>query len=291
MPGTAPTPAAGEPVMAGFDAAAPGYDTHRVVFFTAIAARLAGQAGIKPGDRVLDAGCGAGAALIPASRATGPAGQVTGIDISAPMLQRAAATRAALRLGNVTLARADASDPPYAARSFDVVTANMMIFLLPGPARAVRAWLALLRPGGTLAFSWNIAEDPRWAPVIAAIDAHVPGGEGFEALLHHPPFGSTASVEAMLTAADYTGITTTAETAETRYTGPRHWWGASWSQAPRVAWQHIPEDQRPAARTEAFTLLSPLRDPGDGSLTRRPVIGCTTARKPLRPAGPASTQP
>lgn len=279
MPDSAHTPAPAGQVMAGFDAAAPGYDTHGVTFFTAIATRLIQRAGLNPGGRVLDAGCGAGAALIPASRAAVPDGRVTGIDLSAQMLQRAEATCAALRLGNVTLARADAHDPPYAAESFDAVAASMMIFLLADPDRAARAWLHLLRPGGTLAFSWNIAEDRRWAPVIAAVDAHVPDGTTFEAVLHHPPFDSTGGVEAMLTRAGYTAITTTAEPAEARYTGPRQWWAANWSQAPRIAWQHIPPDQQPAARNDAFGLLQAIRDP-DGSLTRRSIIGYTIARRP-----------
>ena len=233
---------------------------------------------------MLDAGCGAGAALIPASRAAGPAGHVTGIDLSAPMLQRAAVTCAARRLGNVTLARANAGQPPYAAGRFDAVIASMLIFLLPDPARAVRAWLDLLRPGGTLAFSWNIAEDPRWAPVIAAVDTHVPGAEGFAALLHHPPFGSVPAVAAMLTAAGGTAVTTTATAAEAHYTGPRQWWAASWSQAPRIAWQHIPPGQQPTARDDAFGLLEAIRN-RDGSLTRRSVIGYATARRPGPAAG------
>ena len=72
----------------------------------------------------------------------------TGMDLSAPMLERAAATCAALSLGNIRLAHADATEPPYADGSADVVTASMMIFLLPDPGRALRAWLR--RRGGTL---------------------------------------------------------------------------------------------------------------------------------------------
>jgi SAM-dependent methyltransferase len=286
MTGTTPAADAAGGVLAGFDAAAAGYDTHGVTFFSAIAARLVQQAGVGPGDRVLDAGCGAGAALIPASRAAGPAGQVTGVDLSARMLERAAAICAALRLGNVTLARADATDPPAADGSVDVVTASMMIFLLPDPARALRAWLRVLRPGGTLAFSWNIAEDPRWAPVIAAVDAYVPGAGSFDAVLHHPPVTSTRAVQAMLADAGYISAATTAGTTETRYTGPRQWWAASWPQAPRIAWQHVRPGRWEAARTAAFGLLHPLRDQNSGGLTRRSVIGYTTARKPAAPATP-----
>ena len=79
------------------------------------------------------------------------------------------------------------------------------------------------------------------------------------------------------------------EAIETRYTGPGQWWAASWSQAPRIAWQHIRPCQRKAARTAAFGLLRALRDQNGGTLTRRPIIGYTTARTPISPPpeGPA----
>ena len=66
----------------------------------------------------------------------------------------------------------------------------------------------------------------------------------------------------------------------------RQWWAASWSQAPRIAWQHIPTSRGKAARAAAFGLLRALRDQNDGTLTRRPVIGYTTARTPASPVTP-----
>jgi ubiquinone/menaquinone biosynthesis C-methylase UbiE len=264
-------------VTAGFDAAASGYDTHGVDFFTTIARRLVAEAGLKTGWRVLDAGCGAGAATVPAAVTVGPGGHVTGIDLSARMLARCRAICAGLRLDNVTLARANAHRPPYAAGSFDAVIASMMVFLLADPAGAFRSWLRLLRPGGVLAFSWNAGEDPGWRPVIAAVDSFVPDGRGFDRLLHHPPFGGLSDVAGVLASVGYTGITTTVAAAEARYAGPRHWWAASWSQAPRVVWDAIPEDRRMAARDDAFRILDGLREP-DGSLVRRSSIGYTVAR-------------
>jgi SAM-dependent methyltransferase len=265
-------------VAASFDAAAPSYDTHGVAFFAGIAARLVKHAEIMSGDQMLDVGCGAGAVTIAAARAVGTAGHVTSIDLSPKMLARTQGMCAALRLSNVSLALADAHDPPYAAESFDVVVASMVIFLLADHAAAVRAWLRVLRPGGRLAFSWNIAEDPRWQPVIAAVDAHVPGQAGLGVLLHHRPFGSITDVEAMLADAGYASIATTAAPVVAQYAGPRHWWAASWTQAPRIAWQYIPDDKQAVARDKAFGLLRDIRNP-DGTLTRRAVIGYTTARR------------
>lgn len=272
------TPATVEQIRAGFDAAAPGYDTTGT-FFTQIATRLIEQAGLTAGDQILDAGCGTGQLTIQAARVVGPAGRVSGIDLSDQMLRRAEAYCAVLEPHNVTLTRGDAHEPPYRAGSFDAVIASMLVFLLTKPEQAVQAWYQRLRPGGRLAFSWNAAEDPRWQPIIAAVDAYVPGDDGFETLLHHPPFGSVAAVEAMLEAANFTDINTSTATIESRYTGPRHWWAASWSQAPRIAWERIPHNRHAAARADAFRLLEELRNP-NGTLTRRSRIAFTMTRRP-----------
>jgi ubiquinone/menaquinone biosynthesis C-methylase UbiE len=262
-----------------FDQVAPEYASDGT-FFTQIAAHPAGRAGVRPGHRVLDAGCGTGIFTLAAARAAGPAGHVAGIDLSGAMLRRAQACRSRPGGANIALARADAHAPPFPPGSFDLVASSMVMFLLAEPARAVRAWAPLLRPGGTLAFSWNVSEDPGWRPVIAAVDAHVSGSAagGFEALLHHPPFSSPDEVRAMLAAAGYGDISTTVATVESAYSGPRHWWATSWSSAPRLVWRHIPQDRRPAARGDAFRLLEAMRLP-DGTLCRRSRIGFTVAHR------------
>jgi O-methyltransferase/aklanonic acid methyltransferase len=178
------------------------------------------------------------------------------------------------------LARADAEHPPFRAGSFDVVLASLLMFLLADPAQAARRHRALLRPGGRLVFTWNAGEDPRWLPVFAAVESRIPPatppvGE----LLHRWPFTSVADVETMLSGAGYTGITTTTSQLGIRYEDPDQWWQSAWSRARRLAWQHIPVAERPAAREEAFALLEPIREPG-GALIRAPRFACTSAVRP-----------
>ena len=60
--------------------------------------RAMDRAGIAPGERVIDVGCGCGDTTIALGRRVGPAGLVLGIDISAPMLERAAETARAAGL-------------------------------------------------------------------------------------------------------------------------------------------------------------------------------------------------
>src|SRR5437016_3989535 len=70
--------------------------------------RAMDRAGIAPGERVIDVGCGCGDTTIALARRVGPAGLVLGIDISAPMLERAAETARAAGLTNVRFENADA---------------------------------------------------------------------------------------------------------------------------------------------------------------------------------------
>jgi SAM-dependent methyltransferase len=255
-----------ERVTAAFDRLASGYDTERGGFFGPVSGLLVEFAGLRPGQRVLDVGCGAGACLFTAARAVGPSGQVIGIDLAEGMLARAAEMADAVGLANVTVEPGDAEDPAYPAGSFDAVLASNVMFLLADPGRAARRYLGLLRPGGVFAFSWNIAEDPAWEPVIAAVDAYAADG-GFGAFLHRPPFDSVAAMEGMLRRGGYRDASTRQEVAEVRYADPDAWWAASWKQAPALFWAPIPAADLRAARARAGTLLEPLRA-ADGSLRR-----------------------
>ena len=67
-------------------------------------------ASVRPGDRVLDIGCGTGGTSLAAARAAGPSGHCLGVDISAPMIARAQ-ERAAREGARVEFAVGDAQTP------------------------------------------------------------------------------------------------------------------------------------------------------------------------------------
>lgn len=113
-------------------------------------AAAAAALGLRPGDRVLDAGCGTGRALAPLRSAVGPAGTVLGIDLTPAMLDRARArdkgreARGALLLGDVARL-------PVRDAALDAVFAAGLIAHLPEPARGLRELARVVRPGGVLA--------------------------------------------------------------------------------------------------------------------------------------------
>ncbi|KHD73330.1 hypothetical protein MB27_35825 [Actinoplanes utahensis] len=153
-----------------FDAAAGEYESVGVEFFAPMGRALADTAGISPGDRVLDVGCGRGAVLFPAADAAGPGGRVTGIDMAPAMV---ALTRAAAAgRPEITVLAGDGQAPDFPDETFDVVTAGMLLFFLPDPLGALRAYRRLLVPGGRLAFSTFAAFDPLYRETMRVIAAH-----------------------------------------------------------------------------------------------------------------------
>ena len=130
-----------------FTARAAGWDSRFPDDGPAYAAAVA-EMGLRPGDRVLDAGCGTGRALPPLRAAVGPAGVVVGVDLTPAMLQ--AAVRAG-RNQEGRLLLADVAALPLRRGALDAVFAAGLIAHLPRPVENLRELARVVRPGGRLA--------------------------------------------------------------------------------------------------------------------------------------------
>ncbi|MEV0323067.1 class I SAM-dependent methyltransferase [Streptomyces sp. NPDC050658] len=104
--------------------------------------------GARPGQRILDVGCGTGYFSRRAAASVTPGGRVTGIDPSQPMIEYA--TRRAP--ANCTFQTASAQELPFGDASFDVIVSSLAIHHLPDGDRlvALREMRRVLRPGGRL---------------------------------------------------------------------------------------------------------------------------------------------
>jgi ubiquinone/menaquinone biosynthesis C-methylase UbiE len=109
------------------------------------------NAGLKPGESVLDVACGTGALAIVARRQVGSGGTVTGIDASEEMIARARRKAESAGL-DVVFVNGVAQELQFEDQQFDVVLGTMMLHHLSKPARLafVREAHRVLKPQGRL---------------------------------------------------------------------------------------------------------------------------------------------
>jgi ubiquinone/menaquinone biosynthesis C-methylase UbiE len=116
---------------------------------------LFSRAGLAPGMRVLDAGCGSGDVSFLAAALVGPSGSVLGVDRSADALGLARDRAAAARLENVRFTQADVTELGLDER-FDAVVGRFVLAYLDDPVGAVRRIVRHLRPGGVVVFQESV---------------------------------------------------------------------------------------------------------------------------------------
>jgi ubiquinone/menaquinone biosynthesis C-methylase UbiE len=116
----------------------------------------------RPGERVLEVGCGLGADARELARAVSPGGAVTAVDVSEAMLQ-AARERHDPTL-DVTYEQADVTDLPYDDATFDVIRIERVLQHVPDGERACAEMARVLKPGGRL-----LALDTDWHSLVADV--------------------------------------------------------------------------------------------------------------------------
>ncbi|MGJ5134222.1 class I SAM-dependent methyltransferase [Bradyrhizobium oligotrophicum] len=128
----------------------------------------------KPGDRILDIGCGCGGLSIALAGQVAPGGSVLGVDISAPMLDRA---RVVAPVGLATeFVLADATVHPFAPASFDLLVSRFGVMFFADPVASFANIRRALKPGGRVVFAcWREPKANPWmiAP-LQAVYRHVP---------------------------------------------------------------------------------------------------------------------
>lgn len=131
------------------------------------------RADARPGEHVVDVGCGCGDTTLALAQRVGD-GHVTGIDVSAPMLARARARAPAG--APVSFVEADATTHGFAPGSADLLFSRFGVMFFAHPGLAFANLHAALRPGGRLVFvCWRTPAENSWFGIpLQAVYRHVP---------------------------------------------------------------------------------------------------------------------
>ena len=165
-----------------FDGIAPLYDLANRLMTAGLDGgwrRAAAEAVVRPGDRVLDVGCGTGDLAI-AARAIG--GEVTGLDFSPSMLERARRKES-----GIDWVEGDALALPFDDSSFDVVVTAFTLRNLSSSSAGLGEIRRVVRRGGRLAVLDATQPRGAYAPfyrlwfdrLLPAVGRLVPGGWAF----------------------------------------------------------------------------------------------------------------
>ena len=140
--------------------------------------RLFHDAGLGPGQRVLDIGSGLGDVSMLAARLVGTNGAVVGVDRDASIIAKAKVRVTDAGLRNVEFVESELGQIRI-REPFDAIVGRLILEFLPDPNAIVKSLTRLLRPGGVLAI-----QDACWGPFLQ-ITANLPLRSKCAALIYH----------------------------------------------------------------------------------------------------------
>lgn len=135
---------------------------------------VAAQMPLRPGDRILDIGCGPGWFWAATADMLPERLKLTLADLSPGMVAEATERCKALPFASVRGEQADACALPFEDGTFDAVTAMHMLYHLPDPAAGIAEIFRVLKPGGFLAATTNGKGNMREIHALATVFGGAP---------------------------------------------------------------------------------------------------------------------
>ena len=144
--------------------------------FTSVTSVSFKAAAAKPGEHVVDIGCGTGDTLLDFAKVVGSSGAALGVDVSVPMLGFARHRAAEAGYGNVSCALADATTYAFEPRWADLVYSRFGVMFFDDPVKAFTNIRGGMKPGGRLVFVCfrTMPESPWFRVPIEAARPHLP---------------------------------------------------------------------------------------------------------------------
>jgi len=160
----------------------------QAVYLTPLTERFFREAGIGPGQRVLDLGSGVGDVAMLVARLVGSTGEVVGVERDSRSIVRARARASAAGLTNVSFTECDVSEV-RSSKLFDVAVGRFILQWVSDPVAILRCLSRLVRPGGVVAF-----QEVSYTPFLA-LSMRLPLWSATASLLHETMRRSGANME------------------------------------------------------------------------------------------------
>lgn len=242
-----------------FDRLAASYDQSGVPFFGTIAAGLVELLAPHPGERGLDVGSGRGAVTLPLAASVGPSGRVDAVDVSPAMVELLAAAARERGLDRVHVSVGDGGGEGLPPGPYDLVASSLVLFFLPEPGAAVRAWLSRLADGGRIGTSTFRPWPRSWQAIEDVFADYVPASDGPGPTQMPEVFATDEGVEGLFTDAGAREVRTVRATYAIPFDGVEQWRTWSLGTAMRGLWMQAPEEDHPEILTRVGRLLDQNR--------------------------------
>ncbi|GAA5520104.1 class I SAM-dependent methyltransferase [Aliifodinibius salicampi] len=136
--------------------------------------RLLEKASLQKDQKVLDISCGTGLVTFPIAKAVGGKGEVTGIDLSEGMIDKAAEEAKRRGFSNIIFQHMDAEELDLPDESFDVAINSLGLMYYPDPGKAIREMYRVVKPEGrATALVWGRRKKCGWTDIFPIVDRRV----------------------------------------------------------------------------------------------------------------------
>ena len=262
-----------------YERAAPTYERAPFSHHGAFGERLARMVLLGPGGRVLDVGCGAGGALLPAARRVGPTGEAVGIDLAEGMVARTREAAAEAGLDWVRAEVMDGTSLDFEDEHFDAVLCAFTLGSIADADAALAEMRRVLRPTGTIGVAqWEPIVDSEWhweGELMDEVAGEAPRELLDEVGRRSGRVAGAPKLHAALKDAGFDDIKIDRKHVDRTFPSAEAWWEWFQSGGTRAFLESLPEEPRERFREAG---LARLRDASEYQRTRRFVAMLAHAR-------------